>query len=324
MCGTYLALYSRASRIFHGKGCVKVSPSKLYKMYHLLCSGFLTFATFAYLLVLQPGTTTAYEVQTLLWDQGYTDDDFNHSPCMKVALAQLMCTEPPCNAVVLGVADGREVFELVEAGFSVVGVEPIPAYTNFIMKKAYSLDMLDKVKIWTAAAGAEYEEIAIRYGGFEVNATVLPVDSLVKTKVEVLSVDVHGDENNLDVLKGARQSLAKGLFDSVWVEIGPFPWTDAVLDLLTESGFVLFDVRWIGTSIRCERQGIPALECKERMSFAGTRPGTAGYQSFMIETKTASWQWLQSDIIAIHHTKLDQRLSEKLSNLRSFCPPRNQ
>lgn len=266
---------------------------------------------------------SSIEVQTLLWDQELTDDDFNHHPCIKPALAEAVCSVgQECTAVVLGVEYGREVFELVSQGYKVIGVEPLPKFYNVVLKRAIELDLMDNITLWQAAAGSTVGEISISYAEMNILSPVITVDHLIKNTVDVLSIDVHGDASNLDVLKGATQAMRNGLIKSVWIELLPEPWLEELLNLLNTSGFIVFDFRFIGTSVWCQDNAIMASKCKKRLHYSGDRPSDGQYADFMSDLRTRSFQWLQTDIVAIHRDHYNHNVKAHLSRLSIKCPNR--
>lgn len=58
-------------------------------------------------------------------------------------------------SLVVGVECGTEVIELAQAGFDVLGIEPFPEFVTHVMSEAAKANVLDKVNVYSAGAGAE-------------------------------------------------------------------------------------------------------------------------------------------------------------------------
>ena len=66
-------------------------------------------------------------------------------------------------ALVVGVEYGTEVIELAQAGFDVLGIEPFPEYVAHVVSEAAKANVLDKVNIYSAGAGAALGNMSITY-----------------------------------------------------------------------------------------------------------------------------------------------------------------
>ena len=93
-----------------------------------------------------------------------------------------------------------------------------------VVSEAAKANVLDKVNIYSAGAGAELGNMSITYYQGSVTTPIVRVDDVVKRRtIDILSVDVHGGATNYDVLLGGNESLGRGLFKSIWCELFPDP-----------------------------------------------------------------------------------------------------
>ena len=152
---------------------------------------------------------------------------------------------------VLGVEDGTEVIELAQAGFDVLGIEAFPEYVAHVVSEAAKANVLDKVNIYSAGAGAELGNMSITYYQGSVTTPIVRLDDVVKGRtIDILSVDVHGGATDYDVLFGGKESLGRGLFKSIWCELFPDTrpkglgdWGVKLLDLRREHDYVSYDLQ---------------------------------------------------------------------------------
>ena len=212
-------------------------------------------------------------------------------------------------ALVVGVEYGTEVIELAQAGFDVLGIEPFPEYVAHVVSEAAKANVLDKVNIYSAGAGAELGNMSITYYQGSVTTPIVRLDDVVKGRtIDILSVDVHGGATNYDVLLGGKESLGRGLFKSIWCELFPDTrpeglgdWGVKLLDLLREHDYVLYDLQWSGGAKSCELEGIPSNLCRELKTHGGARPLDSGraYLDAMHRMLETDFQYLQTDFVAV-------------------------
>ena len=156
---------------------------------------------------------------SLFWDEGMDVTRFH--TCLKAELSRVMldiCAEEEeqktakhkrdsssslshrqrqPTAIVVGVEYGTEVIELAEAGFDVLGIEPFPEYVAHVVSEAAKANVLDKVNIYSAGAGAELGNMSITYYQGSVTTPIVRLDDVVKGRtIDILSVDVHGGATN--------------------------------------------------------------------------------------------------------------------------------
>ena len=213
-------------------------------------------------------------------------------------------------ALVVGVEYGTEVIELAQAGFDVLGIEPFPEYVAHVVSEAAKANVLDKVNIYSAGAGAELGNMSITYYQGSVTTPIVRLDDVVKGRtIDILSVDVHGGATNYDVLLGGKESLNNGLFKSIWCELFPDTrpkedggdWGVKLLDLLREHDYVLYDLQWSGGAKSCELEGIPSNLCRELKTHSGARPlkSAREYLDAMYHALLTDFQYLQTDFVAV-------------------------
>jgi len=213
-------------------------------------------------------------------------------------------------ALVVGVEYGTEVIELAQSGFDVLGIEPFPEYVAHVVSEAAKANVLDKVNIYSAGAGAELGNMSITYYQGSVTTPIVRLDDVVKGRtIDILSVDVHGGATNYDVLLGGKESLGRGLFKSIWCELFPDPrpeedgrdWGVKLLDILREHDYVLYDLQWSGGAKSCELEGIPSNLCRELKTHGGARPleSARAYLDAMHLMLGTDFQYLQTDFVAV-------------------------
>lgn len=259
--------------------------------------------------------------------------------CLKLELAHVITASnrslrPPNTrptAVVVGVEYGTEVVELAANGFNVIGLEPFPEFVTHTLTKAADAGVLDRVNIYTAGAGASRGQINITYYQGTVTAPLIPLDNIINNRaVDILSIDVHGDATNLDVLVGGMKALQSGQLRSIWVEIFPSSrsgvgldgaeWGSRILRLLQKYDYTLYDVRWTGGAKSCETEGIPSHMCTVIKTYGGARPlsSPAEYMAAMRQSLEEEFQYVQTDVIALPRT-LARKLKSKLQNAALKC-----
>jgi hypothetical protein len=269
---------------------------------------------------------------SLFWDEGMDVTRFH--TCLKAELSRVMLDlsaeeeqqktakhkrdsssslshrQRQPTAIVVGVEYGTEVIELAQAGFDVLGIEPFPEYVAHVVSEAAKANVLDKVNIYSAGAGAELGNMSITYYQGSVTTPIVRLDDVVKGRtIDILSVDVHGGATNYDVLLGGKESLGRGLFKSIWCELFPDPrpeedggdWGVKLLDLLREHDYVLYDLQWSGGAKSCELEGIPSNLCRELKTHVGARPleSARAYLDAMYHALLTDFQYLQTDFVAV-------------------------
>lgn len=270
---------------------------------------------------------------SLFWDEGMDVTRFH--TCLKAELSRVMLDlaaaeeeEKPAKkkrdssssskpdhrrqrptALVVGVEYGTEVIELAQAGFDVLGIEPFPEFVAHVVAEAAKANVLDKVNIYSAGAGAERGNMSITYYQGSVTTPIVRLDDVVKGRaIDILSVDVHGGATNYDVLLGGKESLDRGLFKSIWCELFPDSrpgdagdWGIKLLDLLREHDYVLYDLQWSGGAKSCELKGIPSNLCTELKTHGGARPldSARAYLDAMHLMLETDFQYLQTDFVAV-------------------------
>ena len=213
-------------------------------------------------------------------------------------------------ALVVGVEYGTEVIELAQTGFDILGIEPFPEYVAHVVSEAAKANVLDKINIYSAGAGAALGNMSISYYQGSVTTPIIRLDDVVKGKtIDILSVDVHGGATNYDVLLGGQESLDRGLFKSIWCELFPDSrpkadggdWGIKLLDLLQEHDYVLYDLQWSGGAKSCELKGIPSNLCDELKTHSGARPlnSAQAYLDAMHHLLKTEFQYLQTDFVAV-------------------------
>jgi len=269
---------------------------------------------------------------SLFWDEGMDVTRFH--TCLKAELSRVMLDlsaeeeqlktakhkrdsssslshrQRQPTAIVVGVEYGTEVIELAQAGFDVLGIEPFPEYVAHVVSEAAKANVLDKVNIYSAGAGAELGNMSITYYQGSVTTPIVRLDDVIKGRtIDILSVDVHGGATNYDVLLGGKESLGRGLFKSIWCELFPDPrpeedggdWGVKLLDLLREHDYVLYDLQWSGGAKSCELEGIPSNLCRELKTHVGARPleSAKAYLDAMYHALLTDFQYLQTDFVAV-------------------------
>ena len=178
-----------------------------------------------------------------------------------------------------------------------------------VVSEAANANVLDKVNIYSAGAGAELGNMSITYYQGSVTTPIVRLDDVVKGRtIDILSVDVHGGATNYDVLLGGKESLDRGRFKSIWCELFPDTrpeglgdWGVKLLDLLREHDYVLYDLQWSGGAKSCELEGIPSNLCRELKTHVGARPLDSGraYLDAMHRMLETDFQYLQTDFVAV-------------------------
>ena len=267
---------------------------------------------------------------SLFWDEGMDVTRFH--TCLKAELSRVMLDlaaedeqktakdkrgsssskprrQRQPTALVVGVEYGTEVIELAQAGFDVLGVEPFPEYVAHVVTEAAKANVLDKVNIYSAGAGAELGNMSITYYQGSVMTPIVRLDDVVKGRtIDILSVDVHGGATNYEVLLGGKKSLDRGLFKSIWCELYPDTrpdgfgdWGIKLLGLLQELDYVMYDLQWSGGAKSCELKGIPSNLCRELKTHSGARPlvSARAYLDAMHRMLETDFQYLQTDFVAV-------------------------
>ena len=267
---------------------------------------------------------------SLFWDEGMDVTRFH--TCLKAMLSRVMLDlaaedeqktdkdkrgssslksrrQRQPTALVVGVEYGTEVIELAQAGFDVLGIEPFPEYVAHVVTEAAKANVLDKVNIYSAGAGAELGNMSVTYYQGTVATPIVCLDDVVKGRtIDILSVDVHGGATNYDVLLGGKESLGRGLFKSIWCELYPDTrpdglgdWGVKLLGLLQEHDYVMYDLQWSGGAKSCELKGIPSNLCRELKTHSGARPlaSARAYLDAMHRLLETDFQYLQTDFVAV-------------------------
>lgn len=232
-------------------------------------------------------------------------------------------------ALIVGVEYGTEVIELAQAGYDVLGIEPFPEYVAHVVDAAARADVLDKINVYSAGAGAERGNMSITYYQGSVTTPIVRLDDVVKGRtVDVLSIDVHGGATNYDVLSGGKESLKNGLFKSIWCELysetgpagGIADWGIKLLDLLKQHDYVMYDFQWSGGAKSCELQGIPAHLCGELKTHEGARPldSARAYLETMHRILETDFQYLQTDFVAVPRA-LAERVEPAFRKVSARC-----
>ena len=85
-----------------------------------------------------------------------------------------------------------------------------------VVSEAAKANVLDKVNIYSAGAGAALGNTSITNYQGSVTTPIVRLDDVVKGRtIDILSVEVHGVATNYDVLLGGKESLGRGHFKSI-------------------------------------------------------------------------------------------------------------
>lgn len=236
------------------------------------------------------------EINPLLHAQGLSHFAFHNAP-VQTALAALFA---PRTVTIVGVEWGNDVVRFANAGYHVIAVEPV---AKFI---AHLNDLIKRHPHWNltvlpfAATNQSDASLHLRYDNEDVVETVptTRLDDHIDERMAVLSADVQGDE--LAVLQGSARLLRDSV-DSLWIEgIACNERVLHILDLL-DNDFVLFDfVPW-GKPLAHSSDDVPEI----RASFAmqPRRPSSFhDYFHWMCDEATVSYQWLQTDFLAVRRS----------------------
>lgn len=281
---------------------------------------------------------------SLFWDEGIDTNRFHD--CLKAGLARVMLDiaeeedttgntkrgssklhrQP--TALVVGVEYGTEVIKLADAGYEVIGIEPFPEYVAHVVTEAAKANVLDKVNLYSAGAGAERGTMNITYYRGTVTTPIVRLDDIVKERpIDILSVDVHGGATNYDVLMGGKEALNRGLFKSIWCEVFPDArrdglgdWGVKLLDMLRAHDYVMYDVQWSGGAKSCELNGIPSNKCREHKTYSGARPleSAQAYLDAMHSVLKTDFQYLQMDFVAVPRA-LTGRVESAFRRVSAAC-----
>lgn len=258
---------------------------------------------------------SSLNIDSTLWDQGINDFDF-HGDCIRNELFKVGCQGFNCTAVVVGVEKGNDVIQMAEVGMKVIGVEPVPEFATFVLNRAVENNLLSRVSVMLGAAGSVAAQVNITYQNHNFEILSFPLDAFIEEEIGIVSIDVHGDATPLDVVLGARKAIARGLIRSLWVELKPTDWAQELLEFLSED-YLLFDFIWVGTPISC--RGTPAYLCNKQLVYAGPRPQPDNYIETMFSVKAESFQWMQTDIIALHRSVVTDSVIEQLNTMSTRC-----
>ncbi len=234
-----------------------------------------------------------------------------HSNLFKLRLASLV--KQYNRVAVVGVEWGSEVRALGSAGYEVHAFEPLTKFHTHTKNIATSAGW--NVHMYKVAAGATSGgTIELKYDGFVDNAKLAKVDDFLSSKLDVLSVDIQGNE--YDVLVGARNLISGGKVRSLWIEIFPCnPKVNKIFDLLDEK-YVIFDfVPWgklAGSKLTSSWTG---RSDSVEMGW-NTRPSKfEPYLRWLCKDEKRGFRWSQTDIVAIRRDLITPKLLQKLANI---------
>lgn len=233
-----------------------------------------------------------------------------HSFGVQQKLAALF--EPRAIAIV-GVEWGTEVRHFAQQKYHVYAVEPADTFVRHLNNVQEQNPTWNLTVFPFAAGNTSNSTVHFAYDNANV-AQQVPMhrlDDVIFESLAVLSADVQGDE--LAVLQGTSRLLHR--IHSIWVEaIACNPQNIQLLNLL-DVNFTIFDfVPW-GLPNSGNYNTVP----NDRQSFAYNpeRPSSfSDYLSWMCDSRTSSFKWLQTDFLAIQ-TALVEKVWDQLSALAS-------
>lgn len=229
-----------------------------------------------------------------------------HSGRIKDVLLHLVDPHKSGVVVVVGVSHGAEVLRFGSLGWRCFAFEPMPNFVeNLRIKLSKQIPPYDVQVYQIAASDYKSEEATFQVvnKGVEEYVYADRVDNYIPDSVDisVLSVDIQGTE--LTALKGSTKFLPR--VRSLWVEVQSCSnRTEPLLRMLNER-YVLFDfVPWG----RYKRQPDGNWPNKmENFMFDSERPSEIGeYSRWLCEMETRSFQWLQTDVLAIKRTLFEE------------------
>lgn len=253
-----------------------------------------------------------------LYRQGIAHEEF-HLRSMKERLVGLVRYHN--HVGIVGVEGGHDVIHLAEAGYKVDAFEPMSKYiTN--LERWLNREHITGVNLHHCAAGnitggymvAQYNTEKVRDSEKVLRKRV---DDILPpgTGLDVLSVDIQGSE--WDVIQGASRIVrGDGDIRSMWIEIHPCnPKVPPMLKQLDEWGYALFDMVPFGSpKERSERLSAFDTGMALDMGWHHRPSGFTEYFRWMCVMRE-SWQWLQTDVLAIQRQLVTPQLVLKLSKL---------
>lgn len=268
-------------------------------------------------------------VQPLFWEARLCVNVI-HSNAFRQKLLSLLfphIAETDYTVIIVGVEYGKDFLFFCEMGSVVHGVEALEKFS----KALGPFEVKNRCKIHNVAlSDGNKDTMEVNYSGTKGNAKAMPLDSLFARSIEkihLLTVDTGGRDggNEFEVLSGGTKIVGKA--SVIFVEISACsPSNLKLLDLLHSHGFILFDHIWYGLPNNehvLNKTRISQHELKY------DRP--LDFESYVRDfcfRKEQSYQFLQTDIIAIRNAKVTSSvfslLGLAMNHCKSFpCPIRN-
>lgn len=227
-------------------------------------------------------------------------------------------------AVVVGVEYGMEIEVFLNMGFSsVVGFEA--DRHRYPHLEQMSVRTGGRAHVHLCGASDQPGKMNITYGNEVFEACLVRIDDYVSTSVSVLSVDIQGQEGM--ALRGAKRLVHQHGVDMMWVEIDP-DTCEPITELLHGMGYILWDRVWAGTvrpsATHVFNRSLSPFEWELDAAHlsAATFP-TRSIQSYCARAREIHsrglFQWLQTDIIAIHSSAMRRSYVQIMKTFHEWC-----
>lgn len=258
-------------------------------------------------------------IQPLLHQQGLSHMIF-HNGTFQALLASILPSEFPRSVLVAGVEWGGDVKQFAKLGYRVIAFEPLTLYFENVEKYFQTPQSVRDdgkpadVMLFNTAVGNESGTLELNYRGMKYSVPIVRIDDKVNEPVSLLMADVQGNE--LSVLLGALR-LLKSSVQMVWVEaISCNPKLPALLNLLDEENFIVFDFAPFG---RPPGQDLN-IKPREKENFVFNPDRLSQFDKYLewFCTLKTNFSMLQTDFVAIRRT-LHPIATSRLMNVSSMA-----
>lgn len=247
----------------------------------------------------------------LFWNQGISNEVF-HFALVKSYIADVVRTHNV--AAVVGVLDGIEAYWLAKTGFKVFAFEPVKEFADVLHRKFKKHNMTNITIVNKAVSNISQKVAQISYGESGNTAETIRIDDLVSESIDVLSIDIQGNE--YDALLGATNLLEHGKIVSLWIEIKACnEKVPLLLNKLLANDYILYDfVPW-GQTKNNERKTSVFHWHRDNSNSVLFRPETINnYLNWMCSIKPHFW-YLQTDVLAIHRASVTKEVELRFNHL---------
>ena len=220
--------------------------------------------------------------------------------------------------VVVGTAEGYELLDYTRLGLRSISFEPNPVYFDELKDMANRSHGL--VDLHLCGAGEKRaSEVKLTYR-HAFSGCLMTLDDVIDEHVLALSIDVQAS-NEVKVLRGAKELLAKRGIDVIFAEYNPGDPCVELLELLADHDYFLFDFLWYGNPLSSSETlfGIYHPTDFRRKEADPAQPKSIVDYCHDALKAEGSYRWLQNDVVAIHSSFIDDDFIEFLSTATKMC-----